>query len=86
MVLPKKLSREFSRVASRLRLRTWGRGRTPSPSGVISDRGVVTSFDMGDEGSLPVDDPEVWRPNTRPRPFVTISLVSLYKTLVSLGR
>jgi hypothetical protein len=80
MVVPKKLSREVSRPVSRLRLRGC-RSRTPSSIGVISDRGVVTSLDMGDDGSLPVE----WsRPNALPRPFVTRPLVSLYETLVSL--
>lgn len=84
MVLPKKLNREVSRPVSRLRLRGWCRSRTPSSIGVISDRGVVTSLDMGDDGSLPVDDDECSRPDTLPRPFVTRPLVSLYETLVSL--
>lgn len=79
MVLPKKLSREVSRPVSRLRLRDWCRGRTPSSVGDISDRGVVTSLDMGDDGNLPVDDDERSRPNTLPRPFVTKPLVSLYR-------
>ena len=54
MVLPKKLSREVSRPVSRLRLRGCRR-RTPSSIGEISDRAVV---DLGDDGSLPVDDDE----------------------------
>jgi len=82
MELPKKLSREVSRPVSRLRLRGWCRSRTPSLIGVISDRGVVTSLDMGD--SLPVDEDECSRPNTLPRPFVKKPLVSLYETQVSL--
>ena len=70
MVVPKKLSREVSRPVSRLRLRGC-RSRTPPSTGVISDRGVETSLDMGDDGSLPVDDDERSRPNALPRPFVT---------------
>jgi hypothetical protein len=84
MVLPKKLNREFSRAVSKLRFRGWCRGRTTSSRGVMSDRGVVASFDMRGGGNLPVDDDELWRPN-RPRPFVTEFLAALCKTLVSLG-
>jgi hypothetical protein len=80
MVLPKKLSRDVSRPVSRLRLRGCRR-RTPSSIGEISDRAVV---DLGDDGSLPLDDDECSWPNTLPRPFVTRPLVSLYGTLVSL--
>jgi len=70
MVLPKKLSREFSRAVSKLRLRGWCRGRATSSIGVMSDRGVVTSLDMRVDGDLLVDDDEFWRRN-RPRLFVT---------------
>jgi hypothetical protein len=84
MVLPKKLNREFSRAVSKLRLRGWCRSRTPSSTGVMSDRGVVASFDVRGGGNLLVDDDEFWRPN-RLRPFDTEFLVPLCKTLVSLG-
>jgi hypothetical protein len=77
-VLPKMLRREFSRVASKLRFRAWGRGRAPSLSWEMSDRGVVTSWDLRGK-----DDVEFWRPNRWPRPFVGTFLVSLCRILVS---
>lgn len=80
-VLPNMLSREFSRVASKLRFRGWGRGRAPSLSWEISDRGVVTSWDLRGK-----DDAEFWRPNRWPRPFVTTFLVSLCKIRVNIER
>ena len=57
-VPPKKLSREPSRDASKLRLRGWGRARLPSLSCEMSDRGVVISFDFWGDGSLLVEDDE----------------------------
>lgn len=80
-VLPKMLSREFSRVASKLRFRGWGRGRAPSLTWEMSDRGVVTSWDLRGK-----DDVELWRPNRWPRPFVTTFLVSLCRILVSIEK
>jgi hypothetical protein len=86
MVLPKKLKREVSRAVSKLRLRGWCRGRTPLSTGVMSDRGDVTSFDVRGGINLLVDDDEFWRPNRWPRPFVMESFVALCKLLVSLRR
>lgn len=72
-VLPKMLSREPSRAVSRLRFRGCGRDRAPSLSWEMSDRGVVTS---GDLRAFPVEEDELWRPNS-PRPLVATFLVSL---------
>lgn len=81
-VLPKMLSREPSRVASRLRFRGCGRGRAPSLNWEMSDRGVVTSWDPR---MLPVEEDELWRPN-RPRPLVATFLVSLWRIPFSLHK
>jgi hypothetical protein len=54
-LVPKKLNREFSRGASKLRLRRCGLNRTPSPSWLMSDRGVEASLDNRGDVTLPVD-------------------------------
>ena len=77
------LSREFSREVSKLRFRGC-RGRTTSSTGEVSDRGVVTSLDTRDGGTLLADDDELCRPNSWLRAFVTGSLAPLCRTTVSL--
>jgi len=43
----------------------------------MSDRGVVTSFDLSDDANFPVDDVEFCRPNSWPRLLVVKFFVSL---------
>jgi hypothetical protein len=68
------LNREFSRVPSKLRLGRSCRGRLPSLSWVVSDRGAVTSFD---DASFPVDDAELCRPKN----WLRLLVVNFFESL-----